>query len=47
VTLIVGVAVSLFTAVTVTKLFLNMVMETRLARRVALFGVSPREVEGT
>lgn len=46
VTLIVGVAVSLFTAVMVTKLFLNMVMETRLAQRVALFGVSPREVEG-
>jgi len=46
VALIIGVAVSLFTAVTVTRLFVNMVMDTSLARNVALFGVSPSEVEG-
>jgi len=47
VALILGVAVSLFTAVTVTRLFVNLVMATSLASNVALFGVSPREVEGT
>jgi protein-export membrane protein SecD len=46
VALIIGVAVSLFTAVTVTRLFVNIVMSTRLADNVALFGVSPREVQG-
>jgi preprotein translocase subunit SecD len=45
VALIVGVLVSLFTAVTVTRLFINMVVNTRLAVKVALFGVSPSEVE--
>ena len=44
VALIIGVAVSLFTAVTVTRLFVNLVMNTALARNVSLFGVSPREV---
>jgi protein-export membrane protein SecD len=44
VALIIGVAVSLFTAVTVTRLFLNIMMNTSLARNVALFGVSPQEV---
>ena len=44
VTLIIGVAVSLFTAVTVTRLFVNIVTSTSLAQNVALFGVSPSEV---
>jgi preprotein translocase subunit SecD len=44
VALIIGVAVSLFTAVTVTRLFVNIVMSTSLARNVRLFGVSPQEV---
>lgn len=44
VALIIGVAVSLFTAVTVTRLFVNMAINTALARKVALFGVSPEEV---
>ena len=44
--LIIGVAVSLFTAVMVTRLLVNIVMESRLARRPALFGVAPDEVEG-
>jgi protein-export membrane protein SecD len=46
VALIIGVLVSLFTAVTVTRLFMNMVVRTRLADKVALFGVASREVEG-
>jgi protein-export membrane protein SecD len=45
VALIVGVAVSLFTAVTVTRLLINMVTSTSAANNVALFGVSPRELE--
>ncbi len=45
VALIVGVAVSLFTAVTVTRLFMNIVVEEGLGRNVALFGVSPKELE--
>ncbi len=45
VALIVGVAVSLFTAVTVTRLFMNMVIGTSAAENMALFGVSPRELE--
>jgi preprotein translocase subunit SecD len=46
VALVIGVAVSLFTAVTVSRLFMNMLMGTRLARNVSLFGVKPSEVEG-
>jgi len=46
VALIIGVLVSLFTAVTVTRLFVNLVMRTSLARNVSLFGVAPSEVEG-
>lgn len=46
VALILGVAVSLFTAVTVSRLFMNMLAGSRWARNVALFGVSPSEVEG-
>ena len=46
VTLIIGVLVSLFTAVTVTRLFVNLVMRTGLARNLSLFGVAPSEVEG-
>ncbi|MFB3880191.1 MAG: protein translocase subunit SecD [Armatimonadota bacterium] len=45
VTLIVGVAISLFTAVTVTRLFMNMVVGTSAADKVGLFGVSRRELE--
>jgi protein-export membrane protein SecD len=45
VALIIGVAVSLFTAVTVTRLFMNMIAATSLAENVGLFGVSPREME--
>ena len=44
VALIVGVAVSLFTAVTVTRLFVNLVVGTSLAQNLGLFGVSPEEV---
>jgi protein-export membrane protein SecD len=47
VALIIGVAVSLFTAVTVTRLFTTMVAMTPLANNVGLFGVSPRELERT
>jgi preprotein translocase subunit SecD len=46
VALIIGVAVSLFTAVTVTRLLVHTVMETGLARNTALFGVPPGEIEG-
>lgn len=46
VALVIGVAVSLFTAVTVSRLFMNLLMRTRLARNVYLFGVKPSEVEG-
>lgn len=45
VALIIGVAVSLFTAVTVTRLFVNLILETGLSRNTALFGVAPSEVE--
>ena len=44
VALIVGVVVSLFTAVTVSRLFMTMVVDSRLGRNVRLFGVSPRDV---
>jgi protein-export membrane protein SecD len=46
VALVIGVLVSLFTAVTVTRLFLKIVIRTNLARNIALFGVAPSEVEG-
>lgn len=45
VALIIGVAVSLFTAVTVTRLFVNLILETGLSRNTALFGVAPGDVE--
>ncbi len=45
VALIIGVAVSLFTAVTVTRLFMNLIVGTSLANNPALFGVSTRESE--
>ena len=45
VALIIGVAVSLFTAVTVTRLLVNLVLETGLSRNTALFGVAPSEVD--
>jgi protein-export membrane protein SecD len=45
VALIVGVAVSLFTAVTVTRLFVNIVIDSRLGQSIRLFGVSPREIQ--
>jgi protein-export membrane protein SecD len=45
VALVIGVMVSLFTAVTVTRLFMNMVMGTRVAQNIALFGVRPSEVQ--
>jgi len=45
VALIVGVAVSLFTAVTVTRLFVNIVVDSRLGHSIRLFGVSPREIQ--
>jgi len=45
VALIIGVGVSLFTAVTVTRLFMNMIAGISLADNVGLFGVSPREME--
>jgi len=44
VALIIGVVVSLFTAVTVSRLFMNMVVDSRLGQNVRLFGVSPRDV---
>lgn len=46
VALIIGVAVSLFTAVTVTRLLMQLVLDTNLAHNTALFGVSAREIEG-
>ncbi len=46
VALVIGVVVSLFTALTVTRLFLKMVIQTNLARNITLFGVAPSEVEG-
>jgi len=45
VALIIGVAVSLFTAVTVTRLFVNLIIDTGLSRNTALFGVAPGDVE--
>lgn len=46
VALIIGVLVSLFTAVTVTRLLVNLVIGTRAARNPVLFGVRPGDVEG-
>lgn len=46
VALVIGVAVSLFTAVTVTRLLVNIAVSTRAAGNLALFGVLPREVQG-
>jgi len=46
VALIIGVAVSLFTAVTVTRLFMNLVIGSRAASNLSLFGVAAREVRG-
>jgi protein-export membrane protein SecD len=46
VALIIGVAVSLFTAVTVTRLFMTLVLDTKMAHNTALFGVSAKEIEG-
>ncbi len=45
VALIVGVAVSLFTAVTVTRLFMNIVVDSRLGDKLSLYGVSPNEIQ--
>jgi preprotein translocase subunit SecD len=39
-TLFIGVAVSMFTAITVTRTFLRLFVGTRLARRISLFSVS-------
>ena len=44
ITLIIGVSVSLFTAITVTRLFMNLVANTALAHNSALFGVPAREL---
>jgi protein-export membrane protein SecD len=46
VALIIGVAVSLFTAVSVTRLFMSMAVESRMAGNLAAFGVKPQEVQG-
>jgi len=46
VALIIGVVVSLFTAVSVTRLFMSMTVESSFARNTALFGVSPEEMKG-
>jgi len=40
ITLLIGVAVSMFTAVTITRLFLNITAGTRAAQNLALFGVA-------
>jgi protein-export membrane protein SecD len=45
VALVVGVAVSLFTAVTVTRLFMSMIVDSRFGHSTSLFGVSAREIE--
>jgi preprotein translocase subunit SecD len=45
ITLVIGVAVSLFTAVTVTRLFMDIIAVTRFADRVELFGVSQEQLE--
>jgi preprotein translocase subunit SecD len=40
ITLLIGVAVSMFTAVTITRLFVNITAGTRAAQNLALFGVA-------
>jgi len=45
ITLIIGVAVSMFTAITITRLFMDITSGSRLAGRPGLFGVSSRELE--
>lgn len=45
VALIIGVAVSLFTAITVTRLFMNMTVDSRLAGNLPLFGVVAQDVQ--
>jgi preprotein translocase subunit SecD len=47
VALIIGVGVSLFTAVTLTRLLVNMATNTAMARNTALFGVSPGDIQGS
>ena len=44
VTLFIGVVVSMFTALTVTRTFLRLLVGTPLARNLALFGAQPEEV---
>lgn len=44
ITLIIGVAVSLFTAVTVTQLFMDITAGTKLSKRLSLFGVSEEKL---
>ncbi len=46
VALVLGVGVSLFTAVTVTRLFMNMIIDSRLGQNTTLYGVSPKEITG-
>jgi preprotein translocase subunit SecD len=46
VALIIGVLVGLFTAVSVTRLFMSMTVESSFARNTSLFGVSPGEMKG-
>lgn len=44
ITLVIGVAVSMFTAVTVTRLFIDMASGSKFAARPRLFGVSEQEL---
>ena len=46
VALVLGVGVSLFTAVTVTRLFMNMIIDSKVGQNVTLYGVSPKEITG-
>ncbi len=45
ITLVIGVAVSMFTAVTVTRLFMDIACGTRFASRPTLFGLTRKDVE--
>jgi protein-export membrane protein SecD len=45
ITLVIGVAVSMFTAVTVTRLFMDIISGSRFATRPSLFGVSEKELQ--
>ena len=38
------VAVSLFTAVTVTRLFMSIIVDSRVGQDVRMYGVSPKEI---